>query len=278
MATGPTGTAATTITTTMMSVEIIDIHAHMLPGLDDGPGKWEESVEMARQAAAEGISTIVATPHVIIGRYDYSAAFVAERTDELQRRLADAGVKVRVVPGGEVFLDDGLLDAARSGRIPSVANAGKYLLIELPASALPASAERIVFELAVAGVTPIIAHPERNEDVIKDPNRLLRLIERGALAQVNAGSLVGDFGRRAREAARILITHGMAQVVGSDAHSADRRPFRLAAAFDEVTKLVGPDRARAMMHDVPAQIVGGLDVIVQSPEPYKRRRWFSRFL
>lgn len=257
---------------------MVDIHAHLLPGLDDGPEGWDESVEMVRQAAAEGITTIVATPHVIAGRYDYPAAFVAERTDELRRRLGDAGVEMQVVPGGEVFLDDGLLDAVRSGRIPSVGNAGKYVLIEFPARVLPASAERIVFELAVGGVTPIIAHPERNEDVIKDPNRLFRLIERGALAQVNAGSLIGDFGRRARETARILVTHGMAHVVGSDAHSAVRRPFRLATAFDEVARLAGPDRAKTMVKDVPAKIVEGLDVVVTSPEPYKRRRWFARFL
>lgn len=229
---------------------------------------------MARQAAADGIATIVATPHVISGRYENPSEVVAQRVEEFQRRLNHAGLSMKVLPGGEVFFDDGLIEAIKSGRVPSICNAGKYALIEFPMGGIPVAAERMVFELAVNGVIPVIAHPERNEDVIRDPNRLYRLVERGALAQVNAGSLIGEFGRRARETAQILITHGMAQIIASDAHSTRHRPFRLAAALYEARKLVGREQAEAMVVDIPAKLIAGEEMPLQSPEPYARRKGF----
>ncbi|NPV51928.1 MAG: hypothetical protein HPY71_00180 [Firmicutes bacterium] len=255
-------------------VGMIDIHAHILPGLDDGPKEWDESLAMARQAAADGITTIVATPHVIAGRYENSCEVVAERVQEFQERLSRSRLEIRVLPGGEVFFEDGLVGAIKSGRVPSVCNAGKYALIEFPLGGIPAAAERMVFELAVNGVTPVIAHPERNEDVIRDPNNLYRLVERGALAQVNAGSLIGEFGRRVLETAQVLVTHRMVQIIASDAHSSRHRPFRLAAALNEARRLVGREQAEAMVEDIPAKVIAGEDVPLQSPKPYSRRKGF----
>lgn len=211
---------------------MIDIHFHCLPGIDDGPRNWNDAVGLCKAAAADGIDTIVATPHVL--RESWVNDDVAHRDsliDELNRRL---GGTPNVVRGCESFYSSDALELCKADGPLTRLNDSSYLLVEFPATRLPETAEGVFHELSLVGVRPVIAHPERNLVFATRPEKLQRLVELGAIAQITAGSLTGDFGKAALAAAAELLKRGLVHVIASDAHSLDRRPPRMSAAREKV--------------------------------------------
>ncbi|HXA20499.1 MAG TPA: CpsB/CapC family capsule biosynthesis tyrosine phosphatase [Thermoanaerobaculia bacterium] len=209
---------------------MIDIHFHCLPGIDDGPSTWEEAVELCRAAEAEGTETIVATPHVM--RDPWINEDRAER-DRLLVRLNDLlGGKPAVVPGCEMFFSSDVIELWEHGNAgPLVGlNRGTALLLEFPTYSVAPQAEWILHELSVMGVQAVIAHPERNAELARNPKRLASLVAKGAMTQITAASLLGDFGRGPLAAAEDFFARGLVHIVASDAHSIAERPPRLAAA------------------------------------------------
>jgi protein-tyrosine phosphatase len=247
---------------------VIDLHSHVLPGLDDGAQTIEDSCELARAARADGIATIAATPHV---RADYptTADQMEAGVETVRRALAGAGIPVEIVPGGEIALDalPGLSreDLARF----TLGASGRYLLVEFPYGGWPLDLEHRVFELLASGLTPILAHPERTRDVQNDPKRLARAVAGGALVQVTAAAIDGRLGRNPKGAATRLIELGLVHVLASDAHTPDIRAIGLSKALEEVgDEALG----RWLVEDAPAAILAAED-LPDRPAGSRRRRF-----
>ena len=251
---------------------MIDLHSHILPGLDDGAQTLEESRELAIAAAADGIAVIAATPHV---RSDYptTAEQMEQGVAELRRLFADEGIPVDVVQGGEIALDRLPSLSRRELARFTIAQTGRYLLVETPYAGWPLNFEQQLFELRAAGFIAILAHPERNREVQKDPERLGAIVSRGTLVQVTAASLDGRLGTSSKRAAEALLELGLAHLLASDAHTPAIREVGLAAAAEAVGD---PELAFYLTEETPAAIVAG-ERVAHPPERVRRRRRFGFF-
>jgi protein-tyrosine phosphatase len=249
---------------------VIDLHSHILPGIDDGSSTIEEARKAARAAVAEGVTAIAATPHV---RHDYPTT--PERMEAgvaaLRADFAEQEIELEVLHGGEVDLE--MLRSLTHDAIRrfTLGQTGRYLLLEFPYRGWPLSLEATVFELDLGGVKPVLAHPERNAEVQSDPERLRPLVSAGALVQITAASLEGGLGRGPQRAARALLELGLAHVLASDAHGPSVRRAGLADARG----LVG-DEALAwyLTESVPAAVAAG-ETPPAPPGPRSGRRRFG---
>ncbi len=187
---------------------MIDIHNHILPNLDDGPRNWEQSLVMARIAVADGIEQIVCTPHCVAGAFENTRELVLPAVKEFQEKLSEQGIPLQVYPGAELRLDPDLAQKVKSGQLPTVADNGRYILLELPYIFLPQKLEDFFRNLAMQDIVPIICHPERNRQLNRDPMPLFRWIETGALVQITAASITGHFGSGIRRLSLSLLGHG----------------------------------------------------------------------
>jgi protein-tyrosine phosphatase len=260
---------------------VIDIHTHILPGVDDGVRTEDDAVEFARVAAEDGVRTIVATPHCRNGFYVNHREDVIAMTASLRERLARESVEVELVPGAEVHLCPDLVERVRDGRAPTLGDNGKTLLLELSLTQYPVGLENLIFQLKLAGILPIFAHPERIryfEDDIRHYEAVVRL---GAYGQITTGSLLGTFGRKTQEFSHELVSKGLIHVVASDAHNVRGRPPILSEAVEALAALVGEDLALKMADEIPRALLRGEDLELPEPKaPARRRsilsRWFSR--
>jgi protein-tyrosine phosphatase len=246
---------------------MIDLHAHPIAGIDDGVRDTDEAVEFCRIAVAEGITTLVATPHIREGMFPNRRAAILEGVESLRERLRQEKVGLNLAPGAEIYLEPDLVARLRAGDYLTLNDGGRYLLLELPTRHLPAGVEEIIYQLRLEGLTPVLAHPERIRPFQEDSGRLARLVELGALSQVTGGSLLGQFGTQALHAARALLKEGLVHVLASDAHNNGARAPRLRQAVEEAASLVGEGAARRLVLDVPQAILAGQDVEASVPAP-----------
>jgi protein-tyrosine phosphatase len=253
---------------------MIDLHAHVLPGLDDGPRDLAAAVALCARAAADGTQTMVATPHMYNGVYEVTREQVMGGVAGLAAELERQAVPLRVLPGADLHVDEGLPEAVRSGRAVTIADGGKYLLLELDPETVTPGIERLLFQLRLAKVTPIITHPERIEEVQRNPLRMLPLVEAGVPMQITAMSLTGGFGRSAQECAREMVRRRLAHVVASDAHSADGRGPGLSAARRVVEELAGAEEAEAMFALRPKAVIEGRSFALADPIAAPARKTF----
>jgi protein-tyrosine phosphatase len=253
---------------------MIDLHAHILPAVDDGPVNLGEALAMARAAAADGVRTIVATPHSGDWQPPLSAVALRSRVAQLQVELDREGVPISLVMGMEVYLDPDTAWRAVQGSALCLGETN-YLLVELPLHEYPSYTERALFELQARGFRPILAHPERNAVLAREPGRLAPLVERGILAQVTAGSLAGRFGRHVLAAAELMVEHRLVHIIASDAHGFGSRSPVMSVGVAAAAALVGAERARAMVTTIPAAILAGQGIIAEPPLPLttRRRSW-----
>jgi protein-tyrosine phosphatase len=257
---------------------MIDIHNHILPGLDDGPPDWEQSLAMARLAVADGIREVVCTPHWVSRVYENTRGPILDAVDEFRKKLCANGIPLEVHPGAELRLDPDLAEKVRSGELFSVNGTGRFILVELP-NLLPPRLENFFLILSQQNIIPIICHPERNRQLRRDPTLLFRLVESGCLAQITAGSITGDFGPEIQRFSRLILEHGLAHVVGTDAHDLLRRTPVLSGALRELGAILGKKSADSMLKDTPRRIVDGEMVIANAPVPISlvsNRASFSR--
>lgn len=221
---------------------LVDIHCHVLPDIDDGPQDWQQSLEMARVARDNGINTVVTTPHWIQGTsWQPNYKTVLEKTDKLNELLSSEKINLKVLPGMEVGISENLVDLLNSGEILTLANSN-YVLIEIPFMSLPFGLEEIVFEIISAGYIPLLAHPERNRDLHANPARILDLIERGALTQITTGSLCGDWGENAKDCSMKFANMDAIFSVASDGHSSSSRPPEMLTGLKVLESLIGEDK------------------------------------
>lgn len=244
---------------------MIELHFHCLPGIDDGPETWDEAVALCRAAADEGTETIVATPHVL--RDPWLNEDAAERDRLLLRLNSLLGGRPSILPGCEyLFSADAveLWEMGSSGPIVGL-NRGSYLLVELPSYAVPAAVDSVFHELSVMNVTPVIAHPERNVELARKPERLASLIARGAIVQVTAAAVTGEMGRNVTAAVDDFFDRGLVHIVASDAHSLKRRPPRLAAARERVEQKWGSAIAKEIFEANAEAVLRGAPLLRPQP-------------
>ncbi|MGN1407415.1 tyrosine-protein phosphatase, partial [Lactobacillus sp.] len=167
---------------------VVDLHCHILPGIDDGSKDWETSLKLAQDAVNDGITHALCTPHTLNGRFLNHKADVIKLTEEFQEKIDQAGIPLTVFPGHEVRLSGGLLDALDKDDILFCDEDGQYMLLELPSNEVPHYTKNMVFQLMQRGITPIIVHPERNNEILEEPTKLQEFLEMGVLVQITASS------------------------------------------------------------------------------------------
>jgi protein-tyrosine phosphatase len=252
---------------------VIDLHSHILPGIDDGARTIEDALGIARAAVADGICVLAATPHVR-DHYPTSAETMEERLAELQLALREEDVALELRGGGEIALD--WLAEVHPDELPRFGLGGnpEYVLLEFPYAGWPLALGAQVLELGRRGITAVIAHPERSASVQSEPKRLHPIVDAGALVQVTAASIDGRLGKDCRRTGLTLIENGLAHMIASDAHLPDVRRIGLSAAREEVAD---DALGRWLTEDVPGAIVSGVAVPPRPMTSRARRRALGIF-
>ncbi|WP_079528181.1 tyrosine-protein phosphatase [Halobacillus hunanensis] len=218
---------------------MIDIHSHILPGVDDGAQSIEESIKMAQAAVADGIHTIIATPHHQNGTYNNYKNNITIQVAELNRHLSDYEVPLTVLPGQETRIHGDMLEGLRNDEILTLNKTGNYVFVEFPSDTVPRYASKLLFDMQVEGYQPIIVHPERNRHIIQHPDTLYNLVKKGAYTQITAASLCGRFGKNIQKFTHKLIEANLTHLIASDAHNTTSRGFCMKDAYRELRKNYG---------------------------------------
>ncbi|TLS52002.1 tyrosine protein phosphatase [Paenibacillus antri] len=242
---------------------MIDIHSHILPGADDGSPSLEGSLEMARAAVSDGIQIIAATPHHKDGYFVNEKIAILKAVEQLNDALRQADIPLMVVPGQEVRHYESLIEDLYDGSRLLTINNSKYLLLEFPSGDVPSNIQDTLHELGILGITPIIAHPERNRAIASKPDLMEELIEWGALAQVTSQSLVGRFGPKVQRTAEELCRRNLVHLIATDAHNITTRPFLMREAMEWVMREQGDTyrqyyetNAKHVLSDLPIRRMG----------------------
>jgi protein-tyrosine phosphatase len=262
---------------------MVDIHCHILPGLDDGSDSVETSLKMAEMAVADGVTHVIGTPHAN-SEYEFIPELIQARRDEIQSRLSD---RLTIATGCDFHLSFENLSKLRTEPKRFTLNQTDYLLVEFADFAIPASLDQTLHQLRLLGLHPIITHPERNPLIRSQWDRLWGWMRQGCYVQVTGQSITGGFGRRAQEAAELLLDAHAVHFVASDAHNLTTRPLRLKPVYDALAEHEGEDLARALLEENPRAALEGR-ALPYLPEPNdwkksqgetesetpKRRFWF----
>ncbi|MGN7241033.1 tyrosine-protein phosphatase [Priestia megaterium] len=254
---------------------MIDIHSHILPGVDDGASAMEDAVNMARLALDEGITKIIATPHHQNGMYFNKKQDILKRVKELNNVLQRENISLEVLPGQETRIYGSLLDDFEKGDILTL-NHTNYLFVELPSGHVPRYTEQLLFEMQLKGVIPIIVHPERNAEVLKNPEKLLNLVKKGVLTQLTAGSLTGYFGKKVQKFSLQLIEANSTHFIASDAHNTSTRNFHMRESISKVHKEFGSQGVYYFQENAEL-LVQGQSVYRQEPSKIKYKKFLGIF-
>lgn len=261
---------------------MIDIHCHLLPGIDDGPRSWEDSLDLCRAMIDDGIVHATTTPHLIDGVYENTSPVVQPLLLELRQRLEAAGIDLKLDAAAEIDISSRFV-STDAPDIPTLNGHG--VLLEMPVSVIPHSMAQILFGVSARGFLPILAHPERNHLVQDQPDLVLEWVAAGAALQLDAESLLGIWGRGAERCAIRLMELGVASALASDAHSTTRRPPRMADGIARAVSLIG-ERGNLLGTEGPASLLRGEipehadGKIIKAERPAKtprRRGWRNLF-
>ena len=242
---------------------MIDLHCHLLPGIDDGARDLDQALRLARMAVADGITHCVATPHIHPGRYDNTLASITATFTEFKQALADAQVPLQLGMAAEIRLSEEILVMVAQQQVPFLGKweGGRVLLLELPHSHIPPGVEQLIRWLQKQNIRPMIAHPERNKDVLRDFNKVLPLAREGCLFQVTAGAVAGDFGEGPMQRAQELLQQGLVTILATDAHHEVRRPPVLEKGRRAAEIVVGESASWDLVRHNPGRIAASHFVI-----------------
>lgn len=254
---------------------LVDIHCHILPGIDDGSKDWETSIKLAHAAVKDGITHAVVTPHTLNGRYLNHKKDVIKLTAEYQKRLKDENIPLTVFPGQEVRISGDLPQALDDNDILFLDEDGRYMLLEFPSDDVPSYAKDMIFKIMQRGITPIIVHPERNSRILKEPVILQELIEQGCLVQITASSYIGTFGKDIEEMSRRFIEAGQCSCFASDAHDLPKRQYEYSEALEKLSNEFGQGVAQEYRDNAQALVNG--DNVQMNWRPLKKKKRFWIF-
>jgi len=233
---------------------MIDLHCHILPGLDDGAADIAVSLEMAKAAVADGISVVACTPHILPGLYHNSGPQIRSAVAELQQAIDSEGISLQLVSGADNHITPDFLKSLRSGHLLPLADS-RYVLVEPTHHVAPARLEELFFDLLVAGYVPIVTHPERLSWIKSHYGTIQRLVRAGVWMQITAGSFAGDFGSGARYWAERMLDEGCAHLLATDAHDLEHRPPNLSKARDLAARRVGVEEAEHLVTTRPRGVI-----------------------
>lgn len=220
--------------------ELIDIHTHILPGIDDGAKTMEDSLAMARAAVEQGIHTVFATPHHQNGYYMNKKQDIVNKVKQFRNCLQDLNIPLTILVGQETRIHADFMAELNEDIIAPLQDTS-YILVEFPSFEVPRYADKLLFDIQIAGFMPIIVHPERNQQIAEHPSILYDFVKKGALTQITAASLTGRFGKKTQQLSYQLIEHHLTHFIASDAHNTSSRRFILQEAFQLVRKEFGWD-------------------------------------
>lgn len=260
---------------------MIDVHCHILPGLDDGPESLAGAVAMCRAAISDGITCIVATPHYKPGTFEFTGPRITEAVHDLSAALRAAGLDILILPGSEVTVSPEMSANLKAGGSLTL-NHSRYFLAEFSPVSVPSGWDSFLLSFLERGLVPIIAHPERNAWFIRNPDALAAAVQSGVKLQITAMSLTGAFGVETRDFCIHLLRRNLVHVIASDAHSADFRPPKLSEALRLAADVVGRQQADALVTTHPQAIIENKPIPYLEPAEYLpplkplRRNWFKR--
>ncbi|TWT94023.1 Tyrosine-protein phosphatase YwqE [Botrimarina colliarenosi] len=255
---------------------LVDIHCHLLPGIDDGAADLEASLAMARLSVSQGVETIVVTPHQL-GAFEHNHGDeIRRRTAELQAELRRHDIPLRVLPGADVRIEDNLIAGLESGAVVSLGDHRRHVLLELPHE-LYFPLEPVLDSLERLGMVGVLSHPERNAGLLARQDLIDSLVGYGCLMQVTAGSLIGGFGPKSQAMAERMATRGMIHFLSTDGHSPTRRRPRLGDAYRAAEQLVGEEAARLWCCENPLAVAEGRSVAAGPTQVRRPRRGWSLF-
>ncbi|QFF99875.1 hypothetical protein PB01_14155 [Psychrobacillus glaciei] len=249
---------------------LVDIHNHILPGLDDGAQSMEEAILLAANAVANGVTHIIATPHHLNGKYMNSSIVVKEAVASIFRELSNKNIPVKILPGQEIHLTPNILEDLDNNLL-TLANSGKYILIELPYNHIPAQTLESFYQIQLKGYIPIIAHPERNSELRRNKQLLYEFVNKGALIQITASSLIGANGRSLKMYTKKLIKHNLVHFISSDAHHYVKRPFLLKKAYQYVEKKFSESHVTYFSENAK-HVLFGTEFLPLPPVGFKKSR------
>lgn len=255
---------------------MIDIHCHILPYIDDGAKHMEESIEMARAAISEGIHTIIATPHHWNGTCYNPKRDILKAVKTLNERLEVEEIPVTILPGQETRINGEMLEALKRGELLPLNETSGYLFVELPSNHVPRYTKQLMFDLQVQGIKPIIVHPERNKEIIENPDLLFEIVRDGTLTQLTAGSIAGRFGKKIKKFSIQLIEANLAHFIASDAHNIKTRPFAMQEAFKVISSEFGTSYMYWFMENSQSILNGEL-VVGDIPEKVSTKKFLGIF-
>lgn len=255
---------------------MIDIHSHLLPGLDDGPKDLAASLELARLAVADGISHAVMTPHYNMRYQENTSQKVSQAVRDFQSALDIRHIPLQLSSGQEIRLTGDTARLLASDTILTIGSIGSYVLLELPSDELPMFVPEALFTIQQLGFVPILAHPERNRHLMAHPEVLATFVSRGVICQVTASSIVGHFGKAVKAFSADIISHGMAHVIASDVHDLPNRQSSMTKAYDLIQKRYGQQVAWQFEQNAQAVLAGqpvqGFEVV-----PIHKKKFFSLY-
>jgi protein-tyrosine phosphatase len=259
-----------------MHEPFVDIHCHILPGIDDGAKHWDDALGMARLATEDGTATIVATPHQLGSWSDNRGDEIRPLVAELNTRLAAEDIPLTVLAGGEIRIEPGLVEQLVTGELVTLGDHRRHVLLELPHE-LYFPLDGLMAELAARRITVVLAHPERNEGILRQPELAAELVDAGCLLQLTAGSLCGTMGSHAKELAELMIADGLVHVVATDGHSPRTRRPLMGRAYERICELTDLQTADDLCSRHPARIAAGRSVTAGRRTIQRRRRtsWWS---
>jgi protein-tyrosine phosphatase len=254
---------------------MIDLHSHILPNVDDGARDLSESVNMAKVAVEQGITTIVATPHHLNNRYENPKQTIIDRVRELNNLLQEEKIDLNVLPGQETRIYGEMVEGYEIGEILPI-NHTQYVLVEFSSTHVPRYTEKLFYDLQTKGLIPVIVHPERNQEIIERPELLYSLVEKGALTQVTAASLCGDFGKKIKKFTLQLVENNLTHFIASDAHNTSNRTFKMREAFDTIQAKYGNDMVYLFQENAEL-VIEGSHIYKEVPERIKKKKFFNIF-
>jgi protein-tyrosine phosphatase len=254
---------------------MIDLHCHILPGVDDGAQSLSDSLNMARKALEQGIHTIVATPHHLNNSYENPKRLILARVEELNQLLQKEQIDVKILPGQEVRVHGEMIEGYAAGEILTV-NHTPYVLVEFPSNHVPRYTEKLFYDLQVNGLIPVIVHPERNQEIIERSDLLYQLVKKGALTQITAASVCGDFGKKIKNFSLQLIEANLTHFLASDAHNLTKRTFKMREAYDVMEQKYGSEMVYYFDENAHL-VVEGKPIYKEDPERIKKKKFFKLF-
>jgi len=254
---------------------LVDLHCHLLPGLDDGAKTEADTVDILRAFVAEGVSMVNATPHYN-STYHNLPDIIFQKVTQINQAAARQHLPIEVFPSQEVRIFGDLLDKYQAGELLTVANRTNYMMIEFATQDVPHYAYHLFYQMRLEGLMPVIVHPERNQDFQKNPDKLFELVEQGGLTQVTAASVTGHFGKKVEKFTDQLFEARLVHTIASDAHNITNRASMMGRAFTEIGDFMGQSFAKQLNANAEA-IINNQAVYPDSPRRIKQKKLFGLF-